>query len=250
MDSSTIHRTPAATDRSPRARLTSWILLSLASAFVLLNPGAAQKTAGNLPIDLTTPGPPSQQGLGVPGNSGGGIMDGPLAGPIGPPRYELPLRAEIIRTSVSKDNDFILELQLENTGQAAFNLPVSRNISDVQGTPAASRRQFYFAIWPVSLESREAWTVAVIAGSASMHHSFLRLNPQESIRVLLRVESNRVKKAMPREAKQLDVRVVCSEWTLDDNRFFIHAKARDLASANIATLRFQDDTPVAPTSQR
>jgi hypothetical protein len=238
-----IHLTPVAFNRSSRGRaLTSLLSLTLALAFTLLSPLAAQKTLGGSPIDLTTPEPANQQGLGVPGASGGTFES---------PKYELPLRAEIIQTSVSKAGDFILELQLENTGQGGFDLPISRNISDVQRTPGGSRREFFFQIRPVSSEGQPAEAVGfgVTAGSVAVPGSFMRLQPRESVRVLLRAESSRVRKAMPNESKQLEVRVVCGEWTLDDNRFFIRATAQDLISANAAALIFRDHMPVAVTQR-
>jgi hypothetical protein len=239
----TIRRTPAAIDRSSRAvLLTKWLLLSLASALTLLNPLVAQKTSQLPYLDLTTPAPADQRGLGLPGASAGNFQ---------PPRYELPLRAEIIHTSVSKDGDFILEVQLENIGEGAFDFPISRNISDVQRTPGRGRREFHCDIRPVSSESHpiEAVGSAVTAGSVTTPRSLMRLEPRETVRVLLRAEANRVKKAMPSEETQLDVRVVCGEWTLDDNRFFIRTTAQELTSANAAALGFLDHTPVAATSQ-
>ncbi len=207
------------------------MITTFALALTLLSPTGAQQTSGCPRIDLTTPEPESQQGLGVPGGS---------AGTFEPANYELPLRAEIIGTSRDKAGDFILEVQLKNTGQGAFDLPISRNISDVQRTPGKSRREFFFQVRPVFSKSRTVEEVgsAVTAGSVTVPHSFLRLQPQGSVRVLLRAESRLVREAVPRETKQLDVRVTCGEWTFDDSRFLTRAVAQNLASSNTVTLAF------------
>lgn len=245
MDTSIIRLTGAASDQ-PGYSIASarTILVWLAQTLLLVIPAVLQDKARTL-LDFTTPEQPAQQGLGVPGDSGGGTS----AGPLRPATYKLSLRANILRASVSPGGDLLLEVQLKNAGPAVFDLPVSRNISAIQRTPGRLRREFIFAVRPVG-KGREGWTVAVTAASTAVPHSTFQLKPGESAQVLLRVQSDRLRRAMSSEAKELRLEVVCGEWALDDTKFLIRSKALELTSENTALFEFHDDTPSAVTSQR
>ena len=237
MDTSITRPTPVATNSGSQAvSLSTRLLLPFALVLVLPNVGATQEKTLSRYIDLTKPPLTGQQGLGVPGGSGGTFQA---------PRYKLPLRLEIIHLSAVGTGEFVLQVRLENTGTAPFDLPVSRNISDVQRTPSASRRVFSLAIRQVSPAHAKTWTVAVTAGSASMPHSLLPLQPGESAQVLIQVLSGRLKEAIPTDTRRFDVRVLCDEWTLDDDRFFVRAKSQEIASENAAKFRITDGTVIA-----
>lgn len=238
METSITRRTQAATER--RSVLAS--AASLAALILAVAPGvsttvAAQGREEPLYLDLTTPPPIDQQGLGVPGGE---------AGTFGPSKYELPLQIDIISGSVNAAGNLILQVRLKNTGESSFDLPISRNISDVQRTPGGSRRQFVFAVRPTFPFKGELWTVAVTAGSTSVPHSLSRLQPGGSAQVLLRVESGRTKGAMPKGTKQFGVEVVCHEWTLYDDRYSVRAASQDLISSNAATFQVKDGMAVSP----
>lgn len=245
MEILTIHRMRAATDFLVIGALLIRYAFLLSTGLILQIPVAAQLAQRGTVTDLTAPQAQGQQGLGVPGGSGGGTSVGSLA----PANYLLPLRVEIIHASVGDSTDFILEARIENIGPTAFELPISRNISEVQRTTGHFRRQFYFSVRPASSGTAEPWIAAVTAGSSDVPHSLMRLAPRESARVLLRVESNWVRKAIGKDEKQIPVSVSCGEWTLDDSRFLIRATARDVISTNVAILGFSADQPVAKNPQ-
>src|SRR5260370_33434247 len=77
-------------------------------------------------LDLTPEVPRNEQGYyhGIPGMSGGGGAWRP--GPNDTLRYQLPLAAEIIHASPTKDGNFVIEVLLRNADSAPFDLPTSR----------------------------------------------------------------------------------------------------------------------------
>lgn len=210
----------------------------------LLFPVCTQAQKPGLLLDLTTPPPRGQQGLGVPGFSSSWI-EGQTRSEH---KYELPLRVEILRAWVNRSGDFILQVRLENAGPVAFDLPISRNFSDVERTFGSFRREMSFAISSLSTDSRTSEVVAAVTGSHAVPHSLLRLHPEQSIRVLLRVDSRWVKDSIPRKERELRIKVTCGELALADNRFFIESTAKEVISGNIAVLGFNDGRPTAAVS--
>lgn len=155
---------------------------------------------------------------------------------------------EILRARVNRSGDFILQVRLQNAGAVPLELPLSRNVSDVERTFGTFRRELTFAVGPVSSDGRAPEFVAVMTGSHAVPHSLLRLDPEQSIRVLLRVDSRWVKDSLPRGEGEIRVKVTCGEWALANNRFFLESTAKDVLSGNAAVLGFNDDHPTAAVS--
>jgi len=192
-------------------------------------------------IDLTTPPPANQQGRGVPGATGGGTPATPLA----PATYPLHLRLTILRVAISERSDFVLEASVQNIGHSPFGLPVSRNITQIEEPTNTGRRVFFFRFLSLPSGGGQPETVGWVATAAAqgLPNSAVLLEPGQSVRVLLRAEADRVRKALPTGTNQLKVRVVCGEWTLQDGRFFLQAEAHELPSVNAATLGFRQGEP-------
>lgn len=196
-------------------------------------------------VDLTTPQRRGQEGLGVPGfgvSAAGGQQ-------VDEHKYEMPLRVEIVRASIEKSGDFILQVKIENAGQVAVELPISRQVSDVQRTPGSFRRELSFTVRPVGSESRLPNVVGVTVGSHAVPHSLVGLEPRQSIRVLLRVESRWVKSSLPKDGQKLRVEVTCGEWALKNDSFFIESTAKDVISGNTAVLGFNEKLSTAAVSE-
>lgn len=191
---------------------------------------ATSQEKGRAPLDLTTAPSPDQEGLGVPGNTGGGTSGGPIERTTS----VLPLRLNILKASAGDAGDLILDIQLQNLGPEPFDLPVSRNISNVQKTPGRLRREFLFAVRSLA-ERSKTLTVAVTAGSTMTPDSVLRLQPRDSVHVLLRVRVDHLR-SVRSGTQGFGLEVVCGQWTLDDHEFLIRAIAQDLVSENTVLL--------------
>lgn len=217
-------------------------MLLLAVTIALCSPSLAQRGPKRPAIDLTTAPPPSQQGRGVPGSAGGGT----LAGPLLPPTYPLHLRLTILSVTIRESSDFVLEASVRNIGHTLFALPVSRNITQIEAPTNTGRRVFSFRILSVPQAGGQPETVgsAATAAAQSLPNSAVLLGPGQSVRILLRVEADRARRAVSRGAAELRVRLACGESTLEDGRFFLHAQAQQLQSTNTATLRFRNGEPV------
>jgi hypothetical protein len=205
------------------------------------NPSFAQTEPKHPSIDLTTPPPSNQQGRGVPGATGGGTPDTWL----GPATYPLRLRLTILHVTVSKTSNFVLDASVQNVGHTSFNLPVSQNITQIEAPANKDRRVFFFRILSLPPGGGRPETVgwAATATAQGLPNSAVLLEPGQSVRVLLRAEADRVRKALPAGTNQLKVRVVCGEWTLQDGRFFLQAEAHELPSVNAAALGFRKGKP-------
>lgn len=194
-------------------------------------------------LDLTADVPSSQQGYpGIPGMSGGG---GWRPGPTDTVRYGLPLTAEILDASPDKDGNFVFELLLRNTGNVPFGLPSFRNLTTIEKPGNKARRVFFFQVQPVGGGTHEGQTVgsAATGGSTSIPGSIIRLDPGKSMRVLLLASSNLLRRSFKQESEKLGVRIICAEWKLDDNRFFLNGISTQLESVNTINFVVRDGNP-------
>ncbi len=185
-------------------------------------------------VDLTSPPPPKQQGLGVPGGSGGTLQ---------PPNYDLPVNFEIAAASVGRDGSILLEVEVRNAGPESFDFPISRDISDIQRQPSRLRREFFFAIRPSTKLTGKGNVVAVTAGSANAAHSFLKISPHGFARFLLRAETNLLRNTLAPGAMSGEVQVTGGEWTFDEGRFFVTKESRQVVSTNRVMIDLRSEIP-------
>lgn len=219
--------------------------LSVCIGLLLLRASAASALAAGIlsrqelataVVDLTGEIPSEEQGYyrGIPGSSGGGATGGWRPGPGDTVRYSLPLSLEILRVISNKDGNFVFEILVRNTGNTAFDLPTSTNLTSVEKPENKSRRIFFFQLQPTAgnRPGIAALGSATTAGSVSLVGSFTRLDPGKSLRVLLLASSELLQRSFTPEATKLEVKATCNEWSLDDNRFFLRGLSEEVAFAN------------------
>jgi hypothetical protein len=235
---------------SKRARLLAvYNVLSLwvgCAAAVLVAGDLAQRgSQSNSMLDLTAEVPRNEQGYyhGIPGMSGGRAPGAWQPGPGDTVRYYLPLGLEILHAVPNKDGDFVVAVLLRNTGREPFDLPSSRNITAVERPENRSRRVFFFKLLPIGVGTNEGETLgsAATGGTASIPGSFISLRPGESLRVMLPASSGLIRRAFTNGTEKLEVAVICQEWKLDDNRFFLSGISDELKSINRAHFAIHDD---------
>jgi hypothetical protein len=217
-----------------------WLAVGIAPAN--LSPGSLPgQAAETVPVlDLTAEVSPDEQGYyrGIPGSSGGGATGGWRPGPGDTVHYQLPLAVEILGASANEDGNFVFEVSLRNTDNAPFDLPSSPKLTTIEKPVNKSRRIFFFELEPLggSKPSVMALGLAATAGSTSIRGSFVRLDPGKSLRILLLAPSDLIRRSFSEESQKLTVKVICNEWMLDDNRFFLSGVSAELASIN--TIQF------------
>ncbi len=247
--------TPLA-NKTARSVIISINALWLAAANIAVISASGRLTgqaSQTIPVlDLTAEVPPDEQGYyhGIPGSSGGGATGGWRPGPGDTVPYRLPLTLEILRATPNKDGNFVFEILLRNTDSVPFDLPSSRNITAVEKPGNRSRRVFFFQLQPHdgSKPGIVALGSASTAGSASLPGSFVRLDPGKSLKILLLASSELISRSFSQQSEKLAVKVICNEWRLDDNRFFLSGLSAELASVNTIQFAMRGDqiAPVQP----
>jgi len=149
---------------------------------------------------------------------------------------------------VTKAGDFVIEVDIKNVSRGEVELPISRQITDIERTFGAFRRELIFGVHATSAQNEEPYVVAVTAGSHAVPKSLLKLEPDKSVRVLLRIQSSWVRKSLPENEKEVSLHATCGEMALEDARFSIQSMAHEIVSQNAAVLGFSGDTPTAKIS--
>ncbi len=244
--------TPLA-NKTARSIIVSINALWLAAANIAVISASGRLTgqaSHSIPVlDLTAEVPPNEQGYyhGIPGSSGGGATGGWRPGPSDTVPYRLPLTLEIIRATPNKDGNFVFEILVRNSDKAAFDLPSSPNLTTIEKPGNKSRRVFFLQLQPLagSKHGIVALGSATTAGSINLPGSFIRLDSGKSLRVLLLASSDLIRRSLSQESEKLAVKVICNEWKLDDNRFFLSGISGELASINTIQFALHGDQ-IAP----
>jgi len=195
-------------------------------------------------LDLTQSVPATQAGHpGIPGQSWSG---GGNPGAADNSHYQLPLTIQILHSSTSDERGFVIEVLLRNMGQAFFDFPSSRDLAKVEQKGNVSQRILFFRVQPVGEKQQEIETIgfAATGGSTSVPNSFIRLAPGEALRVLLPASNDMVRRAFKGPAEQIELRVLCSEWQLEDTRYFIRASSEDTPSKNAIKFVLKNGKPI------
>lgn len=208
------------------------LIVSALLLFLGVSMGELLGLSGEVPVlDLTAKAvaPPW---LRAPGSAVGGTTTGHTF----PPKYELPLTARIqaVRPSTLDFNEtFAIELVLRNTGIAPFHMPQSRDPWKVHLQGQKGRRTFLFLL-RFSPPDREEVTVVIAStqSAETVPDSQVRLGPGESVIVLLPGDLSQIREQLAPEVRQLEFRVICKEWKLADDRYFIQATSNELQSEN------------------
>ena len=195
-------------------------------------------------LDLTAKIPAWKEGRqGIPGAEMGGLT-GPSKS-VTTPTYPLSMQIEIISSSVNSEGDFIVDVMVRNTGAKSFEFPSSQNLTEVEKTGNKSQRIFFFLLQPLA-QAHDTEFIGSIptGGSTSVPGSFTRVDPGQSLRVLLPAAADQVRGAFKGGMRELLVRVVCHEWQLEDDRYFIRARSDDLPSGNAIKFVLRDGKPI------
>jgi hypothetical protein len=241
-----------ATSHSGISRILS-ILCAMVSALALTAPSAWDQTATKLKfpvLDLTASPQPEEQGLlAIPGAAPGGITGQTTTRD----RYhfKLPIELEILDISPGEGENFAVTVLLRNVGANAFDLPSSRNITKIEKPGNTLQRVFFIRVEPVPIPElargenpiREVGAAAT-GGSTSVSGSFMRMDPGSAIQVILPVTGALLKHALERAKGKIEVRVVCNEWQLDDNRYFLNASSEEAVSKNVFGFVLRGNVPV------
>ncbi len=227
-----------------QSRLRAAILvLALASA-----PFSLRTRAQQVPVlDLTKPAPPNAGRMPIPGIAAGAIVGGER--PVFfPPRYKLPLEITIrgvrppapgARAAIEpKPPDFALELLVKNIGDQPFDLPMGRDPAKAHRPGSKRRRTFLYLIRPENTAAK--LIVLPLVGSAdaseSVPDTLLRIEPQHAVLVLLPIDLAAIARGLPKEATTTNVRVVCREATLADDKYVEEKISEDVESQNVVAI--------------
>lgn len=178
---------------------------------------------------------------GIPGESFGG--------PIGQSdrsRYQVPIEIKILSVSDTNDGDFTIDVLIRNTGTTEFDLPSSKNLTSIERPGNKGQRLFFFHVRPLTENPRDVESMEVVAtgGSITVPNSFRRLAPGESLRVLLPAHAEIIKRVLKGSTEQLEVRVECNEWQLEDTRYFIKASSNRAVSKDVIKFALRNGKPV------
>jgi hypothetical protein len=208
--------------RKQRCPSVAKVLLAIAGAIVALGAGNGQPPV----IDLTKSPPDRTEAAAAPGYS------------TRVPTYVLPLTLLVERVRSTAAGELTVDLLLRNTGSTDFELPASQDSSRILQNGNKGRSTFIFRMRTVGTRPEQVISSAVgsLSGSSSVPNSFLRLKPNAAVRILLKADIDFLEQWKTQGTTVAEVQLICSEWKLDDDRFYISATSRDLKSENVVKI--------------
>jgi hypothetical protein len=225
-----MHRTLTA-----REVLRLWAVCAMAilsAALLGAQPGEAPLRV----VDLTGPLPSAKGSIGFPGDEGG-WMPGLKPKPKYPLPLELTIRSVEPRTVVLGQR-IIVELLLRNAGPEPYYLPIARNDGTVHEQGKLRRRQL-----GIDLSSQDSAggkpirkVMEATAGSDTVPESLLLLKPRETILIRFFADPRAAISGSLSSARELQFGVVLSEWTSEDDRYFVKARSEEVESKNQVTV--------------
>ncbi len=160
---------------------------------------------------------------------------------LGPEPYPIPLQVTIAKVEpevIGPRDEFLLEIELKNTGPAPFFFPISQDIGRVQGDENRGRRTaLLFIHFENPAQSKlDLDAVGLLGGSSSIAESLKRLNPGDSILVRLKGDLDEVSKLMSPDQGQVTFRAGYRERTLKDGEFAVENVSEKVTSNGTFTL--------------
>lgn len=223
-------------------RIAIYIIATIVVAYCTVMRARATQTAKPSPIlDLTEKAPTAEAGFpGIPGESFGGSI-----GRSDRSRYQIPVEIQTLSVSGGEEGDFTIDVLIRNSGSTEFDLPSSKNLTAIERPENKDQRLFFFHVRPVTENPRNVESLEVIAtaGSTTVPNSFRRMAPGESLRVLLPASAEMIRRSLNGSTKQLEVRVECDEWQLEDARYFIKASSDRAVSKDVIGFVLRDGKP-------
>jgi hypothetical protein len=190
-------------------------------------------------LDFTKPAPPAEQGRrGVPGGQGGSDAS---------PPYKLPLRLELLEAAVSSENHYTIRATIKNIGNQDFKLPVWKDLTEVEKSGNKSQKLFFFLVKAIPEGKVEPVGIGdgVVGASASLPNSTVTLEPGQSASVILPLSMGQIERALRGSRREVEVRVFCNEWQMDESRYATRASSEELVSTNSLSFVLQDEKLVA-----
>jgi hypothetical protein len=190
-------------------------------------------------LDFTKPAPPAEQGRrGVPGGQGGSDAS---------PPYKLPLRLELLEAAVSSENHYTIRATIKNIGNQDFKLPVWKDLTEVEKSGNKSQKLFFFLVKAIPEGKVEPVGIGdgVVGASASLPNSTVTLEPGQSASVILPLSMRQIERALRGSRREVEVRVFCNEWQMDESRYATRASSEELVSTNSLSFVLQDGKLVA-----
>jgi hypothetical protein len=211
--------------------VATWVWI----CFALTLLAAQQPDGKERLLDLSGPPPPPKGSFSSPGSRTGGIGDASLYKPE--PRYPLPLELTIrsVNPSLLEPNGrLIFDLAIRNTGSAPYHLPVAINDGTVHEAGQLNRRCFIIQIRIHAGDAppREVWGKATL-GADTAPQSLWVIQPNETIVIrFFGVFSREITDEAAAHARELLLSAMCSEWTSEDDKYFIKGKSETIESKN------------------
>jgi len=220
-----------------RRHLAAVILLS---GLVAINRPHNSADPPQFTLDLTTPVAENQQGRSDMPGGGANWRTGQRTD-----RLQLPLSVRILHSSVNDTGNITVEIVLKNISDSGLDIPISRDISRVEQTAGKSRSLFFLRAVPVHDQKLGSDSIGFgeTAGSLSIQDSLMRLEPGGSLRVLIPLTATNLKRALPENSDRAEIRIICEQWHLDDQRYFIDSTSDKVLSVNTKVLGFHDGKP-------
>jgi len=190
-------------------------------------------------IDLTRKVPDSYQSLRAPGYYAGGVIG---TEGVTPTKRVLPILIEtgaVRPVGTNPDRGSALEILLVNSGTQPYALPVSRDFSRAHRDGEKGRRTFLFIVRVLSPGpgKPDEQIVGVTAGAETVAGSLIRLEPGQAVRVLLPLYRQSLGRGLPPSTREIGIRVVCKEWTIEDERYYIKTESEETKSENVIQLQ-------------
>jgi hypothetical protein len=140
--------------------------------------------------------------------------------------------------AVTLGQRFIVELLVRNTGPERYYLPISRNDATVHEQGRLRRRQLGIDLrFQGSTGGKPIRDVmAATAGSDTVPESLLPLRPQETILIRFFADPRAAIGSTLTSARKLEFGVVLSEWTSEDDRYFVKARSEEVESKNQSSI--------------
>ena len=183
-------------------------------------------------LDLTKTPPSDRRSLGVPGSAIGGIIAGTATGPQ---LYELPIdiRIDKLELRPSQGRQVLnLRIEIANKGALPFDLPSCLDEVMAHGPEDVDRRSFQFGVEFSSPQLKRTVTsvTGVTFSSASKPECFSAMRPGERVFVVMDAEISQAVLDLLRKPSRVRVRAFCSEWKLEDRRFFVSKRSKQVQS--------------------
>jgi hypothetical protein len=216
------------------------VAVTLFSGLVAINQPHNSSNPSQFTLDLTAPVPENQQGRSDMPGGGASWHTGQ-----GTNRTHLPLGVRILNSTVSATGDVTVEILLKNISDSSLDIPISRDVSRVEQTASKSRSLFFLRVAPVYDQKLGSDSIGSgeTAGSLSIQGSLMRLEPGASLRVLIPVTATSLKRSLPKKGDRVEIRIICEQWHLDDQRYFVDRTSDKVLSVNTIILGFHDGKP-------